>query len=112
MQIENFPISTDGIFCFKQLDGENIAVDINMTNLWFKWLPRMLGEYKAPDIYNADKTGFSYNRLADLTLEMKGQTSHGGARAKETDGTMQGKESNSRLTFCTSFILLFQHGNI
>jgi hypothetical protein len=25
---------------------------------------------------------------------------------------MQGKESNSRLTFCTSFILLFQHGNI
>jgi hypothetical protein len=68
---------------FKKLAGESAAMDTNTTDLWFERLLKLLEEYEAWDIYNADETGLFFNCLPDRTLPLKGETCHGGKSVKE-----------------------------
>jgi hypothetical protein len=91
MGIEKFSASNGWISCFnqchglvfKKLAGESAAVDTNATDLWFERLPKLLEGYEARDIYNADETGLFFKCLPDQMLALKGETCHGGKRAKE-----------------------------
>lgn len=50
---------------------------------WEHRLGRILDQYSADDIYNADETGVFYQILPDKTLEFKKVDCHGGKKSKE-----------------------------
>jgi hypothetical protein len=80
MGIENFSASNNWISHFKQLHDlvfeklawERAAVDINVTDLWFKRLSEVLEGYEAWDIHNADEMGLFFDCLPDQMLALTG----------------------------------------
>ena len=93
LNIENFKASSGWLehfkerngITFKKVCGEAKLVDTTSANMteWEHRLGRILDQYSADDIYNADETGVFYRLLPDKTLEFKKVDCHGGKKSKE-----------------------------
>ena len=71
--------------CFKKICGEAKSVDQSSDDMqnWTIQLQKILDEYHADDIFNADETGLFFRLLPDKTLEFKGVDCTGGKKSKE-----------------------------
>ena len=93
LNIENFKASSGWLerfkerngITFKKVCGEAKSVDTTSADMteWEHRLGRILDQYSADDIYNADETGVFYRLLPDKTLEFKKVDCHGGKKSKE-----------------------------
>ncbi|XP_061188771.1 tigger transposable element-derived protein 4-like [Saccostrea echinata] len=69
---------------FKKLHGEKKDADTDAANRWItEVLPEMIRDYKAEDIYNADKTGIYYRAIPDSTHTFKNEIASGSKKCKD-----------------------------
>ena len=73
--------------CFKKICGEAKSVDQSSDDMqnWTIQLQKILDEYHADDIFNADETGLFFRLLPDKTLEFKGVDCTGGKKKAKRD---------------------------
>ena len=72
-----------GIVCWA-ISGESAVVDTEIVDDWTQnKLANLIQNYKPCDIFNADETGLFYKLLPSRTLQMKGETCHGGNKSKD-----------------------------
>ena len=93
LNIENVKASTGWLdrfkerngITFKKVCGEAKSVDTTSADMteWQHRLGRVLDQYCADGIYNADETGVFYRLLPDKTLEFKKVDCHDGKKSKE-----------------------------
>lgn len=67
----------------KRLVGESSAVDVDVVNKYRSTLPKIVEDFAADDIYNADETALFFKCLPNKTLAYKGDSCHGGKANKE-----------------------------
>ncbi|XP_021706417.1 tigger transposable element-derived protein 4-like [Aedes aegypti] len=69
---------------FKKLCGESASVDTVMTDGWKEHtLPKIIEEYEAQNIFNADETGLFFKCLPDKTFALQTESCHGGKYSKQ-----------------------------
>ena len=92
MGFEDFSCSSGWIHRFKirhaivqkRVSGEAASVSEETVASWQEvTLPSLLADFAPEDVFNVDETGLFFKLLPDSTLAFKGETCHGGKRAKE-----------------------------
>lgn len=63
--------------------GEAASVDLDVVNNYRATLPKILENFAADDIYNADETALFFKCLPSKTLAYKGTNCHGDKANKE-----------------------------
>ena len=94
-----FTVNPGWLERFKKRNGivfKNVCGEANqvLTSMTLDWLPSLLNEYEARDIFNADETGFFYRCLPDKSLSFKGQQCSGGKKSKKRITVMVACNSN------------------
>ncbi|GBN33005.1 Tigger transposable element-derived protein 4 [Araneus ventricosus] len=67
---------------FRKLCGENASIDASSCKEWLSELPYLLKDYKADDVFNADKTGFFFQCFPNKTVAFKGEECQDGKQSK------------------------------